>query len=153
MDLGLVYFVFGPALVTTPLAGRVVARLGVRNAFRWSLAVAGLGLPLLLLPNLSAVIFGLACIGMGTFFAQAATTGFVGRAATSDPSAASGMYLASYFFGGLVSAALIGQLFQRFGWSSAIAAIGLALGLAAVLAQGMVPISDSVVAKPRMANA
>ena len=37
MALGLVYFVFLPALVTTPLAGRAIQRFGTQRAFRVSL--------------------------------------------------------------------------------------------------------------------
>ncbi|HEY2977969.1 MAG TPA: MFS transporter [Burkholderiaceae bacterium] len=138
MGLGFVYFVFLPSLLTTPLAGRAVARFGAQRSFRASLAVAGIGLPLLLVPQLVAVVIGLACVGAGTFFAQATATGFVGRAATDDPGSASGMYLASYFLGGLIGAAVIGQLFQHFGWSAAVAAVGAALALAAWLAGGLV---------------
>jgi predicted MFS family arabinose efflux permease len=71
---------------------------------------------------------------VGSFFAQAATTGFVGRAATSDRGSASGLYLASYFFGGLAGAAVLGALFDRFGWDACVAGIGAALLLAGVLA-------------------
>jgi hypothetical protein len=84
MSLGLVYFVFLPSMVTTPLAGAVAARLGTRPTFWSALALAGAGLPLVLLPSLAAVLAGLALVGVGTFFAQAAATGFVGRAATVD---------------------------------------------------------------------
>jgi len=42
---------------------------------------------------------GLMLIGIGMFFAQAAATGFVGRAATADRGAASGIYLACYLAG------------------------------------------------------
>jgi hypothetical protein len=52
------------------------------NLNDWAaLALAGIGLPLLLLPNLIVVIVGLMLVGVGTFFAQAAATGFVGRIA------------------------------------------------------------------------
>ena len=138
MSLGLVYFVFLPSLISTPLAGRAVARIGTQRTVVLALAVAGAGLPLLLLDQLAAVIAGLACVGAGTFFAQAAATGFVGRAASDDPSSASGTYLASYFLGGLVGAAVVGQLFQRLGWPAAVAAVGVALALAAWLARGLV---------------
>ena len=134
MSLGLVYFVFAPALITTPLAGRGVARFGAARSFRIALALAGIGLPLLVLPHLAAVIVGLALVGVGTFFAQATATGFVGRSATHDPGAASGLYLASYFSGGLVGAAVVGSVFERFGWPTAVFVIGVALGLAAALA-------------------
>ena len=77
-------------------------RFGTRATFWGSLAVAALGLPLMLSPSLAAVLAGLVLVGVGTFFAQATATGFVGRAATSDRGSASGLYLAFYFFGGLV---------------------------------------------------
>lgn len=134
MALGFVYFVFVPSIVTTPLAGRVVARCGTRPTLWAALAVAGAGLPLLLVAHLPAVLAGLALVGVGTFFAQAVATGFVGRAASVDRGAASGLYLACYFAGGLVGSAVLGQVFDRLGWGSCVAGIALALGAGAALA-------------------
>jgi predicted MFS family arabinose efflux permease len=67
-------------------------------------------------------------VGAGTFFAQAAATGFVGRAATENRGIASGTYLACYFLGGLAGSAILGQVFDRFGWTAC--AIGIAASLA-----------------------
>jgi YNFM family putative membrane transporter len=134
MALGLVYFVFLPSVITTPFAGAAVLRFGTKPTFWGSLALAGLGLPLLLLPSLVAILIGLMLIAIGTFFAQAAATGFVGRAATTDRGSASGIYLASYFFGGLVGSAVLGQLFDRFGWEACVAGIASALMVAGTLA-------------------
>jgi predicted MFS family arabinose efflux permease len=134
MQLGLVYCVFLPSILTTPLAGRAVQAFGTRPTFWAALSLAGLGLPLLVTASLPAVLAGLALIGVGTFFAQAAATGFVGRAAAGDRGAAGGLYLASYFLGGLAGSFVLGQLFDRFGWSACVAGIGLALGMAALLA-------------------
>ncbi len=134
MALGFVYFVFVPSIVTTPLAGRVVASCGTRPTLWAALAVAGAGLPLLLVAHLPAVLAGLALVGVGTFFAQAVATGFVGRAASVDRGAASGLYLACYFAGGLVGSAVLGQVFDRLGWGSCVAGIALALGAGAALA-------------------
>jgi YNFM family putative membrane transporter len=130
MELGFVYFVFVPSMLTTPLAGRVAARFGTVATFRGALAVAGIGLPLAILPNVAAVMTGLALVGVGTFFAQAVATGFVSRRAAS----ASGIYLASYFLGGLVGSAVLGQIFDRFGWTACVVGIALSLALAAALA-------------------
>src|SRR4030095_12843619 len=47
-------FVFPPSIARPPLAGRAVQRFGTRRTFWGALFVAGLGLPLLILPNLSA---------------------------------------------------------------------------------------------------
>ena len=137
MSLGFVYFVFLPSIVTTPLAGRLVRRLGTRATMWLGLGCAAVGLPLLLQATLTPVLLGLALIGVGTFLAQATATGFVGRAATVDPGSASGLYLACYFFGGLVGSAVLGQLFIRFGWTACVAGIGASLLVAALLTTRM----------------
>ena len=133
MDLGFVYFVFLPSIVTTLLAGRAVARFGTRPAIWGALAVATVGLPLMLSSHLSEVMIGMVLVGVGTFFAQAAATGFVGQAAQENRGVASGTYLACYFAGGLVGSAVLGQLFDRFGWTSCVAGVGIALITAALL--------------------
>ena len=134
MQLGFVYFVFLPSVLTTLLAGRAVHRLGTRPTLWGSLAIAAAGLPLLLLHQLAVVLLGMVLIGVGTFFAQATATGFVSRAATADRGAASGIYLACYFAGGLVGTAVLGQMFDRIGWPACVAGIALSLGAAALLA-------------------
>jgi predicted MFS family arabinose efflux permease len=134
MARGFVYLVFVPSIFTTPIAGRMVQRFGARGTFWAAIAVAGAGLPLLVLANLAAVLAGLALVAVGTFFAQATATGFVGRVATTERAAASGIYLASYFFGGLVGTAVLGQLFDRLGWVACVTGIAVALALAAWLA-------------------
>ena len=133
MQLGFVYFVFLPSVVTTLLAGWAVNRAGTRPTMWGALALAGMGLLLLLLPNLAAVITGMVLIGVGTFFAQATATGFVSRAATADRGSASGIYLACYFAGGLIGTAILGQVFDRIGWPACVAGIALSLAAAAGL--------------------
>src|SRR5262249_9002033 len=97
--------------------------------------VAALGLPLLLVPSLPTVLTGMVLVAVGTFFAQATATGFVGHAAETERGVASGLYLASYFFGGMVGSAVLGQLFDGFGWAGCVAGIACALVAAAVLAR------------------
>jgi predicted MFS family arabinose efflux permease len=133
MTLGFVYLVFLPSIVTTPLAGKAVARWGARPALTGALAIAGLGLPLLLSGTLTPVILGLGLIAVGTFFAQAVATGFVGRAAQTDRGAASGIYLACYFLGGLIGTAVLGRVFDALGWEACILGIGFSLVVAALL--------------------
>ena len=137
MQVGFVYLVFLPSIVTTPLAGRVAKRLGIRVALMLGLGVAAAGLPLLLWHDLAPVLAGLALAGIGTFFAQAVATGFVGRAATADRGAASGLYLCCYFLGGIAGALVLGQVFDRFGWTACVILIGLALLAAAAMATGL----------------
>ena len=108
-----------PALVAGPLlvsAGLVTA---FAHRSRWVL-------PLLFLA-------GMVLVGVGTFFAQAAATGFVGQAASEHRGIASGSYLACYFCGGLLGTAVLGRLFDAFGWGACVVGVGAALGLAALL--------------------
>src|SRR5262245_55796592 len=134
MDLGFVYLVFLPSILTTPLAGRAKNLIGTRKAVVASIAAALAGLPLLVAPSLPAVLAGMVLVACGTFFAQALATGFVGRVAIGDRGAASGLYLANYFLGGLAGSAVLGQAFDRLGWGACVAGIGIALAGVALLA-------------------
>jgi len=132
--LGIVYLVFLPALVTTPFAGRLAATIGARRIFWGALGVTGIGLLMLLGSVMPVVLLGLALVGVGTFFAQAAATGYVGRAAQRDHAAANGLYLTSYYLGGLAGALLLGQVYDGLGWTATVAALVAMTGLAALLA-------------------
>ena len=134
MDLGFVYFVFLPSIVTTLLAGKAVERFGTRPAIWGALALAAIGLPLMLSSHLAQVLTGMVLVGVGTFFAQASATGFVGQAASGNRGVASGTYLACYFLGGLVGSAVLGQLFDHFGWIACVAGVAASLALAGLLA-------------------
>jgi MFS transporter, YNFM family, putative membrane transport protein len=145
MDLGLVYFVFLPSIVTTLLAGQAVSRFGTKSALWGGLAVAVGGLPLLLSAHLIEVLVGMVMVGVGTFFAQAVATGFVGKAAQSNRGVASGTYLACYFAGGLLGSLVLGQLFDQFGWTVCVAGVGVTLAIACVLAMRLHLVGDGAV--------
>lgn len=137
MSIGFVYFVFLPSVFTTPLAGRAAARFGARATFVASFVAALFGLPLLLQAELQPVLGGLVLIAVGTFFAQAAATGFVSRTATVERGAASGIYLASYYLGGLAGSAVLGFVFDSYGWEATVAALGVALLAAVAVSLGI----------------
>ncbi len=131
--IGYTYSVFAPSILTTLAAGLAVQRWGTRRALWLGFATAALGLPLILAQNLAAVLAGMCLVAAGTFFAQGTVTGFVSRTATSDRGAASGLYLASYFLGGITGAAVLGRVFDTFGWTATVAGIAIAVSLAALL--------------------
>jgi YNFM family putative membrane transporter len=137
MMLGVVYFVFLPAIFTTPLAGSLVQRIGRARGLWTSLGIAAVGLPLLLVPVLPCVLAGLVLVGVGTFLAQAIATGIVGAAALHERAAASGMYLAAYYLGGLLGTAILGQVYQHLGWSGCVAGVAAALLASAALATSL----------------
>lgn len=134
MQIGLVYFVFLPSMAMTPLAGAVAYRFGTRTTMGAGLLLALCGLPLLILPDLKAVLAGMVLVATGTFFAQAIATGFVNRAAGCNKGAASGIYLASYCTGGLAGSVILGQIFDRLGWTACVIGIGCAVLIATALA-------------------
>lgn len=132
VHLGLVYLVFLPSMVTTPLAGPLVQRYGVRTSLYVGLAIAIVGLLLTLPASLSVVLTGMALVGVGTFAAQAALTGYVSATAMGDRAAASGLYLTFYYLGGLVGTLVLGIVFTQTGWLGVT--LGSMVGLAAIAA-------------------
>lgn len=135
MALGLVYFVFLPSMLTTPLAGRVSARLGPAVGIAATLGLAVAGLLALLSTSLPVVLAGLALVAVGTFLAQAMATGHVGRAAAGDKASASGIYLASYYAGGLAGSFVLGQIYDGIGWGATVAVLCAALLVAMIFAR------------------
>ncbi len=139
MQLGFVYLVFFPAILTTPLAGPAASRWGTQRTILAALGVALAGLPLLVAARLNLVLTGMVLVSVGTFFAQAIATGYVSRTAATNRAAASGIYLASYFTGGLVGSVVLGQLYDRLGWPACVMGIGVALLAACGLASRLRP--------------
>jgi predicted MFS family arabinose efflux permease len=137
MALGLVYLVFIPSILTTPFAGRLASRLGSTMGIVLTLGMAVIGLLALLSPNLPIVLVGLTLVAVGTFLAQAMATGIVGGRATSDKAGASGIYLASYYTGGLVGSLVLGQMYDRLGWTACVFVLVCALGIAILLASSV----------------
>ncbi|WP_298874741.1 MFS transporter [uncultured Bradyrhizobium sp.] len=137
MNLGLVYFVFLPSVMTTLFAGRVASLIGTRPTIWGALAIAGLGLPLMLSRHLVDVLAGMVLMGVGTFFAQAAATGFVGQAAAENRGVASGIYLACYFLGGLAGTIVLGLFFVHFGWTGCVIGVALSLSGAGLMTSAL----------------
>ena len=108
------------------------------SRFRWNaptLALAILGLLLLLTTRLPIVLGGMALVAIGTFLAQAIATGHVSRTASRDRAAASGIYLASYYAGGLAGSFVIGQVYDRISWTACVAVLVAILAGAIVIAR------------------
>ncbi len=152
MSVGLVYFVFLPSIALTPQAGAFATRFGARAALWAGLGVALAGLPLLVCGNLALVLGGMTLVGAGTFFAQATATGFVSRAA-QDRAAASGVYLAAYFSGGLVGSAALGAVFDRFGWEACVGGVAGAIVLAMAVGTRLKPPSTETAGRIAVAGA
>ncbi len=151
-QLGLVYFVFIPSLLTTPFAGQWANRWGTRKTIWVSIIVTFVGLGLTLSTSLMVVLAGLAIVGAGTFCAQAATTGFVSGAAKSDRGGASGLYLTFYYVGGLAGSFLLGLLFDASGWSMVVVGVGVSLAMIMGLAYWLCPTLNVLEPSPELAS-
>lgn len=138
--IGLVYFVFIPSMLTTPVAARAVVRYGSRTAFRVGIVVALLGLSLLLSERSAFFLGGLTLVGAGLFFAQSVATAYVGRSVSHDQAAANGLYLASYYLGGIFGAWAIGSVFEMSGWTASVYVLLALTAAAGILSRTMVPI-------------
>lgn len=121
MSLGLVYLVFLPSVLTTPLAARTTARWGSRAAGLVGVGLALPGLGLLLAAHLPLVLLGLAMTASGLLFTLAVAASFVGRYALRDRAAAQRLYLAAAFIGGITGAWLMGMMYAMPGWTLTVA--------------------------------
>jgi YNFM family putative membrane transporter len=133
-SVGFVFLCFLPSLATTPLAGPLGVRLGLSLTATLALLCAVAGALLSLVANAWVIFLGLALFSSGTFIAQAVATSYVGRVAQFERAAASGLYLSAYYSGGLAAAGVIGLLYEKFGWSTAVLGIVHSLGAACLLA-------------------
>lgn len=131
--LGALYAVFLVSLVATPAAGPAVRRFGEATAVTLGAAISLGGVVLTLCKALPIVVAGLALVGVGTFFSQAVATGFTGKAGGDARAAASGLYLASYYTGGICGAVLLGLVYDTWAWPGCVAAIGAAFIIMAAI--------------------
>ena len=134
--LGLVYFVFVPSIVTTPLAGHAVgSAFGTRPAIWLALAIAAAGLPLLVLPQ-PAGRARRPRAGRRRHLLRPGHRHRLRRPRRDGAIAApaSGIYLASYFCRRPRRQRVLGQVFDRLGWPACVAGVGSALAVAGLLA-------------------
>ncbi|HZY02585.1 MAG TPA: MFS transporter [Anaeromyxobacteraceae bacterium] len=135
------YLVYLAGVVSSPLAGRLVGRLGAERLMAGGVAVAAAGVLLTLLPSLGAVVAGLVVLCLGMFTAQAVAPSYVNLAAGEPKGGATALYLAFYYLGGTLGSWLPGHAWQRAGWAGVVAASAgaLGLGLAAVVGLSGIP--------------
>ena len=134
MDLGFVYFVFAPSVVTTLFAGKAVARFGTRPAIWAALAVAAIGLPLMLSSHLAARADR---HGAGRR-RDVLRTGLRHRLCRPGRAARIAASPAEPISPAISSAAWSAapcsvRLFDRFGWTACVAGVGASLAIAAWL--------------------
>lgn len=121
--LGSIFVVYLVGAVVTPLAGRRIGTDGHRKMLIGAAFIGASGAILSLVPDLWAVIAGLAICCSGVFIAQASATSFVGTAAKHNRALALGLYVSFYYGGGSLGGTAPGWLWQRFGWPGCVALV------------------------------
>lgn len=135
--LGMAYTVFAFGLISTPIAGLAIRHCTHRIALLFGAVMTASGILITLADRLALVLAGLALTAAGLFFCQAVATAFTGHSADRFKAAAGGLYLASYYTGGIAGAAWIGSVYASWGWRGSayvIAASSLVMAATAMLA-------------------
>jgi MFS family permease len=142
--LGWIFAVYLLGAIVTPFAGRRIDRDGHRVMLMRSATIGATGAVLSLVPNVWAVIAGLAICSTGVFIAQAAATSFVGAAARMNRALALGLYVSFYYGGGSLGGTAPGWVWQRFGWTGCVALVLVVQALIATVAWTLWPAKEPV---------
>jgi MFS transporter, YNFM family, putative membrane transport protein len=134
-QLGSIFFVYLLGVVITPQAGRFLDHFGFRHTTIVYCAMMIAGLLLTLVQSLPVVIVGLAVFSSGVFIAQAAATVQTGAIAARARSSAAGLYVAFYYLGGSVGAALTDVFWQWKRWPGCVVLLGAVSFVSAWLAR------------------
>jgi predicted MFS family arabinose efflux permease len=146
--IGNVFIVYLLGLISTPLGGRLIDRLGNRAATLCSLAAAICGVLITLLPSVAAVIVGLALMSSAVFIMQTSSQGYLGRIVSENRSTAAAGYFTFYYLAGGLGAVVPAYAWTHGGWPATVAVIvtvQLAVGALALFGWRGAPV-------PRRAN-
>ncbi|MGB6008957.1 MFS transporter [Castellaniella sp.] len=140
-QLANIFSVYLLGVVVTPLAGRIIPRIGVRRAILSMLAVSAFGVMLTLVRPSWGIVVALAIAACGTFITQSATMSFIAYRITHGRSLASGLYYSAYYCGGFTGAWLCGVAYAWGGWTGTVAVLLAAQALGGLIAWRFMPAS------------
>lgn len=133
--LGLIFLVYALGIGITPLAGKMIDRIGHRRGATIAIGFIASGILLTLVHNLPVFILGLSIASAGIFMMQSAASSHVAQSAQGARSAATGLYVAFYYLGGSLGATALVIPWKLGGWSAIIAAMILVQGISLVAVQ------------------
>ena len=122
-QLANIFTVYLLGAVVTPMAGRVIPRIGARRTVLLAVALSAAGVSLTLLRPSWCIVAALAVAACGVFIAQSATMSFIAYRISSGRSQASGLYYAAYYCGGFVGAWVCGIAYTWGGWPATVAVL------------------------------
>lgn len=134
LALASIFVVYLIGAFITPIAGRIIDRIGFRRALMIAVALSASGMLLTFIPSLPCVIAGLTLHASGVFACQPASSGHVGHAAREARSAAAGLYVTFYYLGGFIGSWLPGYLWAWGGWTACVALMLCMQGVSVAIA-------------------
>lgn len=135
--LGSMFFLtYAAGTVSSALAGRLTARVGMRGAVLVGLGLAAVGVVITLAAPLVVIWLGLLVLAAGFFVAHAVASANVARLAPR-PSAASARYTLAYYAGSSIGGVLLGQAWEVGAWGGTAAAALAFLAVTALVAAGL----------------
>ena len=138
-QLANVFAVYLLGVAVTPLAGRLLPRLGARRSILLAVPASALGVLMTLLPSAWVIVAALALASCGVFVTQSATMSFIAHRVTSGRSLATGLYYTAYYCGGFVGAWACGFIYSHGGWPGTVAALVAVQALGWMIAWRFLP--------------
>lgn len=138
-DLANLFCVYLLGVLITPLAGRVIPRIGARRTVLLAMGVSMLGVVGALAEPAWGIVVSLAAAACGIFVTQSATMSFIARRISHGRSLASGLYYAAYYCGGFAGAWACGVAYELGAWRGTVMALIAALGVGWLIAWRFMP--------------
>lgn len=135
LQVGSLFVVFLLPVAVTPLFGRLIGNIGRVRSFFFSQLVGLIGILLTLSSNIPCIVLGLALSCMAVFAGQSCATGYTAQHAKGSRSAATGLYLTSYYLGGSFGAVAPAPLYTNYGWIGCTALIALVAAISTLFAR------------------
>jgi YNFM family putative membrane transporter len=115
------YLSYAAGMVTSPLAGRLSARISRRVLMAIGLVITMLGISMTLITTLPMIAVSLLVVCAGMFTAQAVAPAFVNTVAMQSKGGAGALYLMFYYLGGTFGGVVPGLAWQTFNWPGVVA--------------------------------
>ena len=132
--LGTVFVTYLAGAAISPMAGRLLARLGRLSFMLAATAVWAGGCLLTLVPSISVIVAGLVLCAACGMLCQTVATSHVTTIAREGRSSAVGLYVTSFYAGGSVGAFLPGLAWNGGGWPACVAMAVAMLAIMALIA-------------------
>jgi len=132
--LGTVFVTYLAGAAISPMAGRLLARLGRLSFMLAATAVWAGGCLLTLVPSISVIVAGLVLCAACGMLCQTVATSHVTTIAREGRSSAVGLYVTAFYAGGSVGALLPGLVWNAGGWPACVAMAVAMLAIMALIA-------------------